>query len=124
MFTDFRPKFGEKPAFIQEGGSNPHSVFRGFCEFLCLIYGVFGQVETEPVHRTLQDGDYLIMVSDGVVDAFGGEAYEGSLGSIIGGKQDQNPSEIAERLLRMAICAGAGRIRDDMTVGVIGVWEA
>lgn len=89
-----------------------------------LPLGVFGQVETEPVHRTLQDGDYLIMVSDGVVDAFGGEAYEGSLGSIIGGIQDQNPSEIAERLLRMAICAGAGRIRDDMTVGVIGVWEA
>lgn len=38
--------------------------------------------------------------------------------------KEQNPGEIAEKLLRAAICAGEGRIQDDMTVGVIGIWQA
>lgn len=88
-----------------------------------LPLGIFGQVEPEPVSLQLQDGDYIIMVSDGVVDAFGGEDYENALSGLVAGIQDRNPGEIAERLLRMAICAGAGKIRDDMTVGVVGVWK-
>lgn len=88
-----------------------------------LPLGIFGQMEIQPVSVKLQDGDYLIMVSDGVIDAFGGADYEKTTGDIIAGIQDSNPGEIAERLLRMAVCAGGGRIRDDMTVGVIGIWE-
>ena len=82
------------------------------------------QVEAEPLCRELQDGDYLVMVSDGVVDAFGGEEGEDTLLSVIAGIQDRNPGEIAERLLRIALHASGGRIRDDMTIGVIGIWES
>lgn len=88
-----------------------------------LPLGIFGQVEIQPIDRKLRDGDYLIMVSDGVIDAFGTE-HENAMGSVIAGLQDHNPEEIAQRLLRMALCASGGRIRDDMTVGVIGIWEA
>ena len=88
-----------------------------------LPLGIFGQMEILPVERRLQDGDYLIMVSDGVVDAFG-EEYEDSMGSVIAGIQECSPGEIAERLLRFALCASGGRIRDDMTIGVIGIWTA
>lgn len=87
-----------------------------------LPLGIFGQVEVQPIDRKLRDGDYLIMVSDGVVDAFG-EEYESTLSSVIAGIQDSNPGEIAERLMRIALCASGGRIRDDMTIGVIGIWE-
>lgn len=87
-----------------------------------LPLGIFGQMEILPVKRKLQDGDYLIMVSDGVVDAFGAE-YENTMGNAIAGIQDCSPTEIAERLLRMALCASGGRIRDDMTIGVIGIWK-
>lgn len=87
-----------------------------------LPLGIFGQMEILPVKRKLQDGDYLIMVSDGVVDAFGAE-YENTMGNAIAGIQDCSPAEIAERLLRMALCASGGRIRDDMTIGVIGIWK-
>ncbi len=87
-----------------------------------LPLGIFGQMEILPVERRLQDGDYLIMVSDGVLDAFG-EGYEDACGSVIAGIEDRSPGEIAERLLRSALCASGGRIRDDMTIGVIGIWE-
>ena len=88
-----------------------------------LPLGIFGQMEVLPVERKLQDGDYLIMVSDGVVDAFGAE-YENTMSSVIAGIQDHSPGEIAEHLLRLALCASGGKIRDDLTIGVIGVWEA
>jgi stage II sporulation protein E len=88
-----------------------------------LPLGVFQQVEIQPVCKMLQDGDYLIMVSDGVVDAFGGENDAELMLDAVAGVQDSNPGEIADRLLRIAIRAGGGRIRDDMTVGVIGIWE-
>jgi hypothetical protein len=41
----------------------------------------------------------------------------------LSGMTEQNPGEIAEKVLRGALCASGGRIRDDMTVGVIGLWE-
>lgn len=88
-----------------------------------LPLGVFGQLEIQPICRKLQDGDYLVMVSDGVVDAFGDDAYESSMAAAISGIQDRNPGEMAERLLRMALCASGGRIRDDMTIGVVGIWK-
>ncbi len=88
-----------------------------------LPLGIFQQVEIPSIERHLQDGDYLIMVSDGVVDALKAHEYESALEKAISDIREQNPGEIAEKLLRMAICAGGGHIMDDMTVGVIGIWE-
>ena len=34
-----------------------------------LPLGVFQQIEPETIYRQLQDGDYIIMLSDGVLDA-------------------------------------------------------
>lgn len=88
-----------------------------------LPLGIFQQVDIPSIERQLQDGDYLIMVSDGVIDALKGHDYENTLAEAISGIQEQNPGEIAEKILRMVICAGGGHITDDMTVGVIGIWE-
>ena len=88
-----------------------------------LPLGVFRQLEVQPLNRKLQDGDYLIMVSDGVVDAFGGDQYEKTMAGAIAGICDRNPGEMAERLLRIALHASGGRIQDDMTIGVIGIWK-
>ena len=88
-----------------------------------LPLGIFQQVDIPSVERQLQDSDYIIMVSDGVVDAFKAHDYENTLEKAISDIREQNPGEIAEKLLRMAICAGGGHIMDDMTVGVIGIWE-
>lgn len=88
-----------------------------------LPLGVFQQAKVQPISKSLRDGDYLFMMSDGVVDAFSGQGYESALCRAIADMQDRNPGELAERLLRMALIAAGGRVRDDMTIAVIGVWE-
>lgn len=88
-----------------------------------LPLGVFQQVKVQPIVRGLQDGDYLFMMSDGVIDAFSGQGYEDAVSRAIADMQEQNPGELAERLLRMALIAAGGKVRDDMTIAVIGVWE-
>lgn len=88
-----------------------------------LPLGIFQQVRVEPIRRELEDGDYLIMVSDGVIDAFGEPGYEDAMNRIIAGITEQNPGEIADKLLREALISAGGRIRDDMTVGVVGIWK-
>lgn len=110
-------KVGGAVTFLKRGGEVEPLVVGN------LPLGIFQRAEAAPIRRELQDGDYLIMVSDGVVDAFGEEDYS-AMCSYLAGITEQNPGEISEKLLRAALCAGGGRILDDMTVGVIGVWEA
>jgi len=85
-----------------------------------LPLGIFQKVEVQPVDKVLQDGDFLIMVSDGVVDAFEKGEQENAMLRVVSGLQGTNPGEMAERLLRIALGACGGKIRDDMTIGVIG----
>ena len=88
-----------------------------------LPLGIFQQIESQPLSRTLEDGNYLFMVSDGVIDAFGEQEYENTVSRLILEMKEQNPGELADKLLRLALIAAKGHIRDDMTVGVIGIWE-
>lgn len=88
-----------------------------------LPLGIFQQVEIQPVNISLQDGDFLIMVSDGVVDAFEGDDYEDAMRKAVAGIHCSNPTEMAERLLRLALCASGGKVSDDMTIGVVGIWK-
>ena len=57
-----------------------------------------------------------------MVDAFE-EAYEDALLQAVEAAETQNPGGMAEWLLRAALRAGKGRVKDDMTIGVIGIWE-
>ena len=110
-------KVGGAAAFLKRSGEVEQLAFGN------LALGIFPQVDIEPLSRKLEDGDYLIMMSDGVVDAFENEEYEKRISEIIAGIEDSNPGDIAERLLRIALRASGGRVHDDMTVGVIGIWE-
>ena len=85
--------------------------------------GIFQQMQLQPMKRELRDGDYLVMVSDGVVDAFRELDYENTMCVVLAEMKEQNPGELADKLLREALIAAGGRVKDDMTVGVIGIWE-
>lgn len=68
---------------------------------------------------SLMDGDMIVMLSDGVTDCFDIE----TLKEIISKYETHNPKDMSDYLLTYAINCGRGRIRDDMTVLVAGVWQ-
>lgn len=88
-----------------------------------LPLGVFQQMEPEVIGRTLQSGDYVIMLSDGVLDALSQGIGEEVLPEIIGRMEYANPNEIANQILTYCIKQSRGQIRDDMTVLVTGIWN-
>ena len=88
-----------------------------------LPLGIFQNPDMEAVGRTLMDGDYIVMVSDGVLDALSQGIGEDMLSEIIGSTNLENPGEMANAILNFCIHQCRGRIRDDMTILVIGIWK-
>jgi hypothetical protein len=73
--------------------------------------------------RYLMDGDYLIMMSDGVTEVLMSGQYGELFESTLKDLADQNPQVIAEKLLQLIIRLSGGHICDDMTILVAGIWE-
>ena len=88
-----------------------------------LPLGVFQQIEPETIHRQLQDGDYIIMLSDSVLDALEQGIGEEIFPELLGKISHTNPGEIAGQILNYCLHQSKGKIRDDMTVLVIGMWR-
>ncbi len=88
-----------------------------------LPLGIFQSVELQTLHRQLHSGDYLVMMTDGVLDALRDNDYEETMAELIGALKEQNPRELAERLLHAVLCVNGGHIQDDMTIVVTGVWK-
>lgn len=77
-----------------------------------------GTMETQ-----LSDGDMVIMVSDGIIDAFPGEEKEFYVENILKNISSNNPSDIANGILMQALSRNAAQASDDMSVLVAGVWN-
>ena len=88
-----------------------------------LPLGIFQSLETEVVHRELIENDYIIMVTDGVTECMAAGGYEDMLCSYIEDLQETNPGEMARKILQLALQCSGGRIMDDMTVVVLGVFR-
>ena len=88
-----------------------------------LPMGIFQKPDMEIISRRLMDGDYVIMLSDGILDALSQGIGEEMLTEIIGSSNLKNPGEIANFILNFCIHQCRGHIRDDMTVMVIGIWK-
>ena len=83
--------------------------------------GVLNPVEPVMISRKLWDGDKIIMVSDGVLDAMPGVEKEKAFREFLDGLPDTGVQETAEMILTFAL-SFEGEPRDDMTVLVIGIW--
>lgn len=86
-----------------------------------LPLGIFQTRESEVITREMIENDYVIMVTDGIVDALEG-GYEDMLQSYIEELQERNPEEMARKILQFVLRCSEGRIADDMTVMVLGVY--
>jgi len=89
-----------------------------------LPVGILSNVELELAHKKVQDGDFIIMMSDGVLDSFyaqgGGEDF---LRAYIAGIKSLNPQEIADSILDRAYQNYEGKPADDMMVLVAKIWK-
>ncbi len=91
--------------------------------------GVFGEVDYDTTTKKLYDGDMVIMVSDGVLDALDCDNKAEKLSEIIMGINSSNPKEVARKILEQAAgteentVEGSDGLSDDMTVLVTGIWN-
>lgn len=92
-----------------------------------LPVGVDMEAEPDLTTVDLEEGDMVIMVSDGVLDGF----YERNMSD---GKQEdmstfieelvcQNPNDVANQILMNALARSTREATDDMSVLVAGIWN-
>lgn len=88
-----------------------------------LPIGMIQKVDYDFSVKKLYDGDYVIMMSDGVLDVVPEESRAEFLNQIIGDEPGQNPQVIAGRILNASLLVQNFEPKDDMTVLVCGVFQ-
>lgn len=85
-----------------------------------LPIGVLDQITPAIYKTTISVGDWLIMSTDGVTDAFLGAK---NMGEYVSCQNLQNPQLIADNILKEAIIRNENTAKDDMTVLVCKVYK-
>ena len=85
--------------------------------------GIIGEADYECTKKQLRPGDFLIMVSDGILDAFPGNHGEDRLQEILLQETTENASEMAADILEEVLKLRCRKAEDDMTVLVGGLWR-
>lgn len=80
--------------------------------------------DIESKERELVDGDYVVMMTDGVIDALEQEGYEEGMRDFLTREKERHPKELADHILQFAIDHCDGAIKDDMTVLVFRIWAS
>ncbi|ASS73802.1 stage II sporulation protein E [Tumebacillus algifaecis] len=109
-------KIGSAPSFIKRGqrvlsieGEN-------------VPIGILQDIDIQTVEEELKEGDFLILMSDGIFDApKHTDDKEGWLKKRIEEFESNDPQEIADMLVELAVRINHGKIIDDMTVLVAKV---
>ncbi len=86
-----------------------------------LPVGVYQEAEPYFEKTEIYSGDYVIMMTDGIVDAFAGREEE--LEQLLREQRIVNPQELAEYIVDEAVNQNNGKVKDDMSVVVAAVWE-
>ena len=81
-----------------------------------LPLGIFANTEPEIFERFLQAEDYVIMISDGVMEGLGQVIGEDGLDDFLCAMDSLSAKEMANHLLNYVIRVCNGKIRDDMTI--------
>ena len=90
---------------------------------VALPIGVLQDLEVEVVETELASGDFVIMLTDGVMDALPVGEQEKMMKQFIEETQIQNPREMAHYLLGKVLETSGELPADDMTILVIGIWK-
>lgn len=85
--------------------------------------GILEEADYECTRKELRPGDFLVMVSDGIVDAFPGNHGEEEVQDLILSVNTDNAGEMAREILEEVMKYRRKRANDDMTVLVGGLWR-
>jgi stage II sporulation protein E len=88
--------------------------------------GILSSVELELIHKNVGNGDFIVMVSDGIVDSFkNSQDSILEVQNVIQEISSKNPQKIADDLLERALAHCPDREPvDDMLVMVSKVWKS
>lgn len=78
--------------------------------------GILPEMDYECTRKKLDDGDYIIMVSDGVMDALPQSEAEEQIKDYLLETEMENTKDLARSLLKYVLERGMQRAQDDMTV--------
>lgn len=88
-----------------------------------LAAGLVQQLDFDIVSKKLYHGDFVIMMSDGVLDALPMEREEETMKEIIMEIQERAPKEISRGILERVLGYSDYCAKDDMTVLVAAIWK-
>ena len=88
-----------------------------------LPMGGGGMPDIESTTKKLYDGDFVIMMSDGIIESAARQNKEEVLGEIILDLKSGKPQDMAREILRRAQQEFGEEDEDDMTVLVTGIWN-
>ncbi|MBO5489714.1 MAG: SpoIIE family protein phosphatase [Eubacterium sp.] len=111
--------------FVKSGAAATYLYHDGEVEVIqaeTLPVGVSMDASCAVMKRNLKEGDFVIMISDGVADGYQRNG-NGDLAQLIREVACQNAQEFANRILIHALADGEKQASDDMTVLVAGIWN-
>lgn len=85
--------------------------------------GAYVSLEAKPISKVLENGDFLVMVTDGVIEYLKEDQPEECLAQLISNINTENASVFAKRLLEQVLHRLDGMAKDDMTILVAGIWR-
>ena len=88
-----------------------------------LAAGLLQQIDFDTSQRKLYHGDYLIMMTDGVLDALPREREEETMKEIIMDIKEETPKDMSRGILERVLGYSDYCAKDDMTVLVAGMWK-
>lgn len=89
-----------------------------------LPIGILKDIDFNIYEESIEDGDLIIMMSDGVLECnHESKDLESWMKSVIGGLKSQSPQAMADELLGIAKLISHNEIDDDMTIMVTKVWR-
>ena len=112
--------------FVKAGAAATFLKRQGEVEIIrsaTLPIGVLQDIEIDTETRRLESGDYVIMVTDGVMDALAAGEQDVLMCTFIQDTDILNPRELAHHILGRVLEWSGEVPLDDMTVLVAGLWS-
>lgn len=110
-------KAGASSTFIKRGRMVEH------LNSTSLPVGVVQKLQIDSDERQLDNGDFIIMVTDGIMDALPVGEQNIILETIIKGTDKNNAKEMAHHILEQVLEWNGRAPMDDMTVLVVSLWR-